>query len=140
MPDSLRVIFEDVYAQGIALAFLVAVPLAIVALIAILFLPNLPLGRMTTSERLHATRADLATHATAEAMQTLPATGPIPVVTAAQGQHPAEDPEESRAVAAERPATASPVAGRPVAPAALAVAGTALLAAVVTALVRARRG
>ncbi|MBY0173309.1 MFS transporter, partial [Micrococcus luteus] len=63
-----------------------------------------------------------------------------PVVTAAQGQHPAEDPEESRAVAAERPAPASPVAGRPVAPAALAVAGTALLAAVVTALVRARRG
>ena len=115
-------------------------PLAIVALIAILFLPNIPLGRMTTSERLHATRADLATHSTAEAMQTLPATGPIPVVTAAQGQHPAEDPEESRAVAAERPATASPVAGRPVVPAALAVAGTALLAAVVTALVRARRG
>ena len=138
MPDSLRVIFEDVYAQGIALAFLVAVPLAIVALIAILFLPNLPLGRMTTSERLHATRADLATHATAEAMQTLPATGPIPVVTAAQGQHPAEDPEESRSVSAERPATA--VADRPVVPAALAVAGTALLAAVVTALVRARRG
>ncbi|UTX34776.1 MFS transporter [Micrococcus luteus] len=140
MPDSLRVIFEDVYAQGIALAFLVAVPLAIVALIVILFLPNIPLGRMTTSERLHATRADLATHSTAEAMQTLPATGPTPVVTAAQGQHPAEDPEESRAVAAERPATASPVAGRPVVPAALAVAGTALLASVVTALVRARRG
>ena len=43
-------------------------------------------------------------------------------------------------MAAERPATASPVAGRPVVPAALAVAGTALLAAVVTALVRARRG
>lgn len=140
MPDGLRSIFEDVYATGISHAFLVGVPLAIVALIAILFLPNIPLGRMTTSERLHATRADLATHATAEAMQTLPATGPIPVVTAAQGQHPAEDPEESRAVAAERPATASPVAGRPVVPAALAVAGTALLAVVVTALVRARRG
>ena len=138
MPDGLRSIFEDVYATGISHAFLVGVPLAIVALIAILFLPNIPLGRMTTSERLHATRADLATHSTAEAMQTLPATGPIPVVTAAQGRHPAEDPEESRAVTAERPVTA--VAGRPVVPAALAVAGTALLAAVVTALVRSRRG
>ena len=41
---------------------------------------------------------------------------------------------------AEQRTEATAVADRPVVPAALAMAGTALLAAVVTALVRARRG
>lgn len=51
LPDAVRVIVEDFYAQGISQAFLIGVPLAVISLIAIIFLPNIPLTRMTTSER-----------------------------------------------------------------------------------------
>ena len=61
MPEALRVIFEDIYAQGISHSFLIAVPFAILSLIAIIFLPNVPLTRMTTKERIEATEADFAT-------------------------------------------------------------------------------
>ncbi|MFT4212202.1 MAG: MDR family MFS transporter [Microbacterium sp.] len=81
MPDALRVIFEDVYAGGISHAFLIAVPFAILSLIAILFLPNKPLTRMTTSERVAASEADLATVSVPEAMETLTATGSVRIPT-----------------------------------------------------------
>ncbi|WES64468.1 MDR family MFS transporter [Microbacter sp. GSS18] len=77
MPEAVRVIFEDVYAQGISHSFLIAVPFAVVSLIAIVFLPNEPLTRMTTSERINAAEADLATVSTSEGMQTLGATDSI---------------------------------------------------------------
>jgi EmrB/QacA subfamily drug resistance transporter len=76
LPEAIRVIVEDIYAQAIAHSFLIAVPLAVVSLIAILFLPNVPLTRMTTSERVQASEADLATVSTAEGMATLTATAP----------------------------------------------------------------
>ncbi|MFT4218911.1 MAG: MDR family MFS transporter [Microbacterium sp.] len=78
MPDSLRLIFEDIYAQGISHSFLIAVPFAVVSLVAIAFLPNKPLTRMTTSERMQAAEADLATVSTAQGMDALTATGSIP--------------------------------------------------------------
>lgn len=78
LPDVIRVIVEDIYATSIAHAFLVAVPLAVVSLIAILFLPNKPLTRMTTSERVAASEADLATVSTEEGMSVLTATGTVP--------------------------------------------------------------
>lgn len=61
MPESLRVVFEDVYANGISHSFLIAVPVAVISLIAIAFLPNKPLTTMTTTERMRASEADLAT-------------------------------------------------------------------------------
>lgn len=79
MPETLRVIFEDIYATGISHAFLIAVPVAVVSLIAIVFLPNTPLTRMTTAERRHASEADLATVTVPEAMETLTATGTVTV-------------------------------------------------------------
>lgn len=54
LPEPVRSIIEDFYAQGISQAFLIGVPLAVLSLIAILFLPNTPLTRMTTSERAKA--------------------------------------------------------------------------------------
>jgi EmrB/QacA subfamily drug resistance transporter len=77
LPDAVRVIVEDIYAQGIASSFLIAVPLAVISLIAVIFLPNKPLTRMTTSERLAAGEADLATVSTAEGMHSLGATGSV---------------------------------------------------------------
>ncbi|MCC2031188.1 MDR family MFS transporter [Microbacterium allomyrinae] len=78
LPDGIRVIIEDIYAQAIAQSFLIAVPVAVISLIAIIFLPNVPLTRMTTSERVAASEADFATVSTAEGMSALSATGTVP--------------------------------------------------------------
>ncbi|PZQ89123.1 MAG: MFS transporter [Leifsonia xyli] len=80
MPEALRVVFEDIYANGISHSFLIAVPFAIVSLIAIVFLPNKPLTRMTTSERIQASEADLATVSVPEGMEVLTATGSVGTV------------------------------------------------------------
>ncbi|CAH0155746.1 Multidrug resistance protein 3 [Microbacterium oxydans] len=62
LPEPVRSIIEDFYAQAISHAFLIGIPLAVISLIAILFLPNKPLTTMTTSERAHAdaTKTDAA--------------------------------------------------------------------------------
>jgi len=97
LPESIRVIVEDIYAQAIAHSFLIAVPLAVVSLIAIVFLPNKPLTRMTTSERVQASEADLATVSTAEAMETLaPVDAEESAVDAATDAAPADEAPSSR--------------------------------------------
>lgn len=83
MPESLRIIFEDIYAQGISHAFLIAVPFAVISLIAIVFLPNKPLTRMTTTERLQAAEADLATVSVPEGMEVLAGTASVRIPDAA---------------------------------------------------------
>jgi EmrB/QacA subfamily drug resistance transporter len=75
LPEGIRFIIEDIYAQAIAHSFLIGVPFAVLSLIAIIFLPNVPLTRMTTKERIDASEADLATVSTAVGMSALPATG-----------------------------------------------------------------
>ncbi|WAC65820.1 MDR family MFS transporter [Agrococcus sp. SL85] len=80
LPEGLRVIVEDIYAQGISSAFLIAVPFAVVSVIAILLLPDAPLSGMTTSERRDAAEADLATVAVPQGMAGLTATGSVRVV------------------------------------------------------------
>jgi EmrB/QacA subfamily drug resistance transporter len=96
LPESIRVIVEDIYAQAIAHSFLIAVPLAVISLIAIIFLPNKPLTRMTTTERAEALEADLATVSTSEGMAALDATGTVRVPDAAAPSRP-----EDHATAAE---------------------------------------
>lgn len=86
MPETLRVVFEDIYANGISHSFLIAVPFAVISLIAIVFLPNKALTTMTTAERMHAGEADLATVSVPEAMATLTATGSVKTVTDADGK------------------------------------------------------
>lgn len=90
MPHALRVIFEDIYATGISHSFLIAVPFAILSLIAIVFLPNKPLTRMTTTERLNAGEADLATVSVPQAMQTLESTGSVRTVSGEEATHPTD--------------------------------------------------
>ena len=80
LPEGLRVIVEDIYAQGISSAFLIAVPFAVVSVVAILLLPNAPLSGMTTSERRDAAEADLATVSVPQGMDALTATGAVRVV------------------------------------------------------------
>lgn len=54
LPEPVRSMVEDFYAQAISQSFLIGVPLAVLSLVAILFLPNTPLTRMTTGERAKA--------------------------------------------------------------------------------------
>ena len=85
MPEALRVVFEDIYANGISHSFLIAVPFAVISLVAIVFLPNKPLTTMTTTERIQASEADLATVSVPEAMATLTATGSVRTVNPERG-------------------------------------------------------
>ena len=76
MPDLLRPIYEWAYGDALAHVFLLAAPLAIVTLIAVIFLPNLPLSTKTRTERAAADKAEAALAnspmiASAEATQAL---------------------------------------------------------------------
>lgn len=94
LPEPVRSVVEDFYAQAISHSFLVGIPLAVLSLIAILFLPNTPLTRMTTRERADAeaasdTAGDAGEIAIADATALAGAvTGSIPTV----GSH--EKPDE----------------------------------------------
>ncbi|QNA93354.1 MULTISPECIES: MDR family MFS transporter [unclassified Microbacterium] len=61
LPEPVRSIVEDFYAQAISHAFLIGIPLAVISLVAILFLPNRPLTTMTTTERAQADAAKKST-------------------------------------------------------------------------------
>jgi len=52
LPKGVRVIIESVYGQSVAHVFLIAVPLAIITIIAVALIPNKLLGTKTTIERL----------------------------------------------------------------------------------------
>ena len=80
MPESLRVIVEDIYAQGISSAFLIAVPFGVISILAVIFMTNRSLSTMTTSERRQASEADLATVSVPAGMDAVTATGTVPVV------------------------------------------------------------
>lgn len=60
MPETIRPIFEWAYGDALAHVFLLAAPLAVVTLIAVIFLPNLSLSRQTRSERADAEKEDSA--------------------------------------------------------------------------------
>lgn len=87
--------------------------------VAILLLPNRPLARMTTSERLAAGEADLATVTTSEAMGALPATAAadtgVPRTDPRDAGTPARgggEPSRSDQDAAAEPSTPRPSGSR----------------------------
>lgn len=88
LPVGIRTIIEAVYGQAVADIFLVAVPLAIVTIIAILLLPNAKLGTKTAIQQLDedaaasvagtpAEQAEETVVEVAEALIGAPATGSI---------------------------------------------------------------
>jgi hypothetical protein len=52
LPDSIRTVVESSYGHGIADAFLIAVPLAVIGVIAIAFIRNKPLSTKNSAEQL----------------------------------------------------------------------------------------
>jgi len=81
LPDTVRVIVESAYGNGIADAFLIAIPLAFISLLAIIFLPNKSLSTKTATQTL-AEQAEESVISIAEAEVGANATGSITVVGA----------------------------------------------------------
>jgi hypothetical protein len=54
LPEYLRVVVESAYGTGVGAVFLAAVPLAIVTLVAVAFLPNVDLGTQNAIQRAKA--------------------------------------------------------------------------------------
>jgi EmrB/QacA subfamily drug resistance transporter len=102
LPSGIRTIIESVYGQSVADIFLIAVPLAVVTIIAIAFLPNVKLGTKTAIERMKEKEAGGTPLQTveenavevAEAMIGAPATGSVTAVRRADGD--ASAPENGR--------------------------------------------
>jgi len=51
LPKTVRVLIESSYGQGVAAVFLIAAPIAILLVLAVVFMPNVPLTTKTVSER-----------------------------------------------------------------------------------------
>ena len=81
LPHTIRVIVESAYGAGIADAFLVAIPLAFISLIAVIFLPNKSLSTKAAAQSL-AESAESSAINLAEAEVGATTTGSITVVTA----------------------------------------------------------
>lgn len=58
LPEPLRVVIESAYGHGIGNVFLAASPIAILAILAIAFLPNIPLSTKSNAQKLAELRAD----------------------------------------------------------------------------------
>lgn len=93
LPVPIRTIVESVYGQAVADIFLVAVPLAIISVIAILFLPNITLGSKTAIERMRDENGETPLEAAeenavevAEALIGAPATGSVAAVRRDAGE------------------------------------------------------
>lgn len=93
LPVPIRTIVESVYGQAVAGIFLVAVPLAIISVIAILFLPNIKLGSKTAIERMRDENGETPLEAAeenamevAEALIGAPATGSVAAVRGDSGE------------------------------------------------------
>ena len=81
LPDAVRVIVESAYGAGIGDAFLVAIPLAAISLLAVIFLPNKSLSTKTAAQTL-AENAESSAIDQAEAEVGATTTGTITVVRA----------------------------------------------------------
>ncbi|TFD61795.1 MFS transporter [Cryobacterium suzukii] len=85
LPAALRVVVESAYGMGVGNVFLLMVPLAVITLVTIALLPNIPLGTMTGIDRERSAAAGEAAS---------PATGRILVdVSTASVALPPSEPE-----------------------------------------------
>ncbi|WP_227529416.1 MDR family MFS transporter [Microbacterium tenebrionis] len=114
LPDAIRVIVESAYGHGIADAFILAIPLAVISVIAIAFIKNKPLSTKNAAEQLRDQAEESvlevgeaevgATMSTgtiriAGAASATPSTGPVTVLERErerEREHEREDEERGR--------------------------------------------
>ncbi|WP_081809948.1 DHA2 family efflux MFS transporter permease subunit [Leucobacter sp. PH1c] len=86
LPLPVRLVVESAYGHGIGNIFFAAAPIALIALIAIVLLPNIPLSSKSNAEKIAELRADgdeagADQARAADAVVVADATGPIPLPT-----------------------------------------------------------
>ena len=107
LPGAIRVIVESAYGHGIADVFIIAIPLAVLSLIAIALLPNKALSQQTAAEKLEEEAEQVAIDL-AEAEMGAPVTSSITLVeggdavTEADGERAPELAPAAEAAAASR--------------------------------------
>lgn len=60
LPEELKILVESAYGSGIGEAFYLGIPLAVIGLIAVFFIPNIPLNNMSAAEQSSAQMAKAA--------------------------------------------------------------------------------
>ncbi|WP_269060738.1 MDR family MFS transporter [Agromyces mediolanus] len=107
LPDAIRVIVEGAYGHGIADVFIIAIPLAVLSLIAIAFLPNKPLSTKNAAQSL-AEEAEEVAIDLAEAETGSPVTASVAIGRAEASREPrtAADAEASTTASEGEPAPA----------------------------------
>jgi len=80
LPGPVRVIVESAYGHAIGDVFMLAIPLAVVTVIAIAFLPAKPLGTKTALEQLEGEPADTIVAVSADEVAATPRTGSMSAV------------------------------------------------------------
>ncbi|MHA3685242.1 DHA2 family efflux MFS transporter permease subunit [Leucobacter sp. HY1908] len=90
LPEPIRIIMETAYGHGIGNVFLAASPVAILAILAIAFLPNIPLSTKSNAQKL----AELRAAAEADSAGTVTADAAA-VGTGAVGTGAAGDPDHA---------------------------------------------
>lgn len=108
LPHYLRVVVESAYGTGVGNVFLVAVPLAIVTLIAVIFLPNTDLGTLSAVQRANPEQARADAAAGADGA-TSPSTCGAHTDAEARHQREVEDAEDAAIDAATASVALAPV-------------------------------
>ncbi|WP_300265421.1 MDR family MFS transporter [Microbacterium sp.] len=80
LPESIRTVVESAYGHGIADAFLIAVPLAVIGIIAIAFIKNKPLSTKNAAEQLREQAEESAIEVAEAEVGATTGTGSIRVV------------------------------------------------------------
>ncbi|HIT75198.1 MAG TPA: DHA2 family efflux MFS transporter permease subunit [Candidatus Avipropionibacterium avicola] len=93
LPEALRLVVESAYGHAIGNVFLAVTPLAVVAIVAIAFLPNLPLSTQTNAERMAEMKVGPAAEAESP-MLVAATTGPgVPIAEPNLVADPEADPD-----------------------------------------------
>jgi EmrB/QacA subfamily drug resistance transporter len=64
LPEPVRLVVEGAYGDGVGQVFMLIVPLAVIAVVAVALLPNVPLGTVSAAEKLAMEEAEAAKAAT----------------------------------------------------------------------------
>lgn len=102
LPDAVRILAETAYGSGVGTIFMLTVPLAVVTLLAVIFLPNKPLGKKNAIQLRRGAEGGPATGAVATSTETGPR-------TPTERKREAEDAEDTMIEVSAGSAALSPV-------------------------------
>jgi hypothetical protein len=102
LPDAVRILAETAYGSGVGTIFMLTVPLAVITLLAVIFLPNKPLGKKNAIQLRRSAEGDPVTGA----VGTSTTTGPR---TPTERKREAEDAEDTMIEVTAGSAALSPV-------------------------------